>query len=93
MELGKEDFFSFMGKDEYNHLQIWKKFNFSSSKIIHNNFKIVSAVDELHQLKYFHRDLKPENFIIIENSNQNLPHLKLIDFGLCKHMHNINRLT
>jgi serine/threonine kinase 38 len=38
------------------------------------------AVDSVHKMNYIHRDLKPDN-ILIDNKG----HIKLSDFGLCKH--------
>lgn len=40
----------------------------------------VMAVSSVHNLNYIHRDLKPDNLLIGNNG-----HLKLSDFGLCKH--------
>ena len=42
--------------------------------------EIVLAVESIHNMHYTHRDLKPDN-ILIDCSG----HLKLSDFGLCKH--------
>lgn len=41
----------------------------------------IMAVHSVHQLNYIHRDLKPDNLIIGRDG-----HLKLSDFGLCKHV-------
>ena len=41
------------------------------------------AVEQVHALKYIHRDLKPDNILI-----DNLGHIKLSDFGLCKSTEN-----
>lgn len=43
--------------------------------------ELVLAVEEIHNMNYIHRDLKPDNILIDENG-----HLKLSDFGLCKHL-------
>ena len=40
----------------------------------------VLAVESVHKLNYIHRDLKPDNLLIDERG-----HIKLSDFGLCKH--------
>ena len=40
----------------------------------------VLAVESVHNLNYIHRDLKPDNLLIDKDG-----HVKLSDFGLCKH--------
>lgn len=42
--------------------------------------ELIVAVDSVHKMNYIHRDLKPDN-ILIDNHG----HVKLSDFGLCKH--------
>ena len=42
--------------------------------------ELILSVDCIHKMNYIHRDLKPDNILI-----DNLGHLKLSDFGLCKH--------
>lgn len=46
--------------------------------------ELVLAVDSVHKLNFIHRDLKPDN-VLLDNDG----HLKLSDFGLCKHSVNI----
>ena len=41
----------------------------------------IMAIESVHNLNYIHRDLKPDNLIIGKDG-----HLKLSDFGLCKHV-------
>lgn len=42
--------------------------------------EVLLALDSVHKLNYIHRDLKPDNILIgVEG------HVKLSDFGLCKH--------
>ncbi|CAD8070381.1 unnamed protein product [Paramecium primaurelia] len=43
--------------------------------------ELVLAVEEIHSMNYIHRDLKPDNILIDTNG-----HLKISDFGLCKHL-------
>jgi len=40
----------------------------------------ILAIDSVHKLNYIHRDLKPDNLLIGKDG-----HIKLSDFGLCKH--------
>lgn len=42
--------------------------------------QILMALDSVHRMKYIHRDLKPDNVLLDANG-----HIKLSDFGLCKH--------
>lgn len=41
----------------------------------------ILAIESVHKLNYIHRDLKPDNLIIGKDG-----HIKLSDFGLCKHV-------
>ena len=41
----------------------------------------ILAVESVHKLNYIHRDLKPDNLLIGADG-----HVKLSDFGLCKHV-------
>ncbi len=43
-------------------------------------FYKILAIDAVHKLNYIHRDLKPDNILIDRHG-----HIKLTDFGLCKH--------
>ncbi len=40
----------------------------------------ILAIESVHKLNYIHRDLKPDNILLDKEG-----HVKLTDFGLCKH--------
>jgi serine/threonine kinase 38 len=42
--------------------------------------EMILAIESVHALNYIHRDLKPDNILIDARG-----HIKLSDFGLCKH--------
>jgi serine/threonine kinase 38 len=42
--------------------------------------EMILAIESVHNLNYIHRDLKPDNILLGEDG-----HIKLTDFGLCKH--------
>lgn len=42
--------------------------------------EVIQALESVHALNYIHRDLKPDNVLLDKNG-----HVKLTDFGLCKH--------
>ncbi len=50
--------------------------------------ELILSVESLHMMNFIHRDLKPDN-VLIDNEG----HLKLSDFGLCKHMVIIYKLN
>ena len=41
----------------------------------------ILSVETVHRLNYIHRDLKPDNLLVGKDG-----HVKLSDFGLCKHV-------
>ena len=43
--------------------------------------ELILAIEELHRHNFMHRDIKPENVLISADG-----HIKLSDFGLCKHL-------
>jgi serine/threonine kinase 38 len=42
--------------------------------------EVITALESVHKLNYIHRDLKPDNVLLDKDG-----HIKLTDFGLCKH--------
>ena len=40
----------------------------------------ILAIESVHKHNYIHRDLKPDNILLDRDG-----HVKLTDFGLCKH--------
>lgn len=50
--------------------------------------QILRGVAFMHESEYCHRDLKPEN-CMVESKTYNL---KIIDFGLSKHLDSVNTL-
>jgi serine/threonine kinase 38 len=40
----------------------------------------ILAIETVHNLNYIHRDLKPDNILLDKDG-----HIRLTDFGLCKH--------
>lgn len=42
--------------------------------------EVILAIESVHKLNYIHRDLKPDNVLLDKDG-----HIKLTDFGLCKH--------
>ncbi|EGR32184.1 protein kinase domain protein, partial [Ichthyophthirius multifiliis] len=42
--------------------------------------ELILAIDSVHKMNYIHRDIKPDNILIGKDG-----HIKLSDFGLCKH--------
>ena len=69
----------YLGGGDMMNLLI-KKDIFSESEARTYIAELVLALECVHKLKYIHRDIKPDN-ILIDSSG----HLKLSDFGLCKH--------
>mmetsp|Transcript_11247 Transcript_11247/g.34438 ORF Transcript_11247/g.34438 Transcript_11247/m.34438 type:complete len:503 (-) Transcript_11247:114-1622(-) len=47
--------------------------------------ELITAVDSIHNLGIIHRDLKPDNLVFTERGR-----LKVLDFGLCKRLHDRN---
>ena len=63
--------------------RIQKQRSFTENLAANYMYEMVSAVTYMHANNIVHRDLKPEN-LLFESTDSN-SHLKLIDFGTCKH--------
>eukprot|EP00755_Sulcionema_specki_P006248 Sspe_Gene.34935::Locus_16962_Transcript_3_3_Confidence_0.500_Length_1713::g.34935::m.34935 len=50
--------------------------------------ELILAVHSIHKMRYAHRDIKPDNILLDRNG-----HIKLSDFGLCKHCDVAERIT
>jgi serine/threonine protein kinase len=48
--------------------------------------EIIMAISVVHSHGYIHRDIKPDNILL-----DNVGHIKLTDFGLCKKIDDINK--
>jgi len=59
---------------------LMKKDIFSHEEAQFYTAQMLMALDSVHRMKYIHRDLKPDNVLLDANG-----HIKLSDFGLCKH--------
>lgn len=66
------------GGDLITYLQ--KKNRFSPKETAFYMAELLEALDCVHKHGYVHRDVKPDNVILTQYG-----HLKLLDFGLCKH--------
>ena len=53
---------------------------------------MVGAIKDVHFMGYIHRDIKPKNMCIVNNlTNDDVPLLKLIDFGISKQFVDFNK--
>jgi serine/threonine protein kinase/Tfp pilus assembly protein PilF len=46
--------------------------------------KITDAVHYAHQRGVIHRDLKPSNIVVVESASEDIPEIKILDFGLAR---------
>ena len=77
------------GKDVFNHCL--HKQNLTERDVCLIIFKILSAIQYLHDNKIVHRDIKAEN-IILESTEPDAE-VKIIDFGLSKKYNSKQKLT
>jgi calcium-dependent protein kinase len=59
---------------------IVKKVRYTELKAAKLIYRIIGAVNYLHNMNVVHRDLKPENFLFVSKAPNS--EVKLIDFGL-----------
>ena len=59
---------------------LMKKDILSEEESVFYGAEMVLAIEAVHGMNYIHRDLKPDNILMDIDG-----HLKLTDFGLCKH--------
>ncbi len=70
------------GRDLFSWLEK-RKFKITELQAFYIIHQILTAVCYLHEYGIVHRDLKPENILVCNNNNE-LPNIKLTDFGLSK---------
>ena len=70
------------GKDLFSWLD-QRKFKITELQAVYIVHQVLTAVCYLHEYGIVHRDLKPENILVFNNTNE-LPTIKLTDFGLSK---------
>lgn len=66
------------GGDLIGHLIRKGRFNFVETQFY--MAELLEALNTVHRAGFVHRDVKPDNMVLDANG-----HLKLLDFGLCKH--------
>ncbi|KAI6227649.1 Protein kinase domain-containing protein [Aphelenchoides fujianensis] len=54
---------------------------------------IATVLDLIHQRNYLYRDLSPKNVLISKYDSNQIPYIKLIDFGLSKHKDEVKGTT
>jgi len=52
--------------------------------------QVLLALDAAYQVQLLHRDLKPANIMLTRYHDRRIPHVKVIDFGLAKFMHEVS---
>jgi calcium-dependent protein kinase len=72
------------GGELFEHLKARGRFSECESASVIQ--QLLSAIKHLHDKNIAHRDLKPENIIFVNQGREKRIQIKLIDFGLSKHL-------
>lgn len=95
-----------MSQNLHQLMRARKRIRFSPATLKNVLTQLLEAIRHIHKYDYFHRDVKPENILIMPTlqyygSRENIPPnrrgdnyvLKLADYGLARHIGNLNEYT
>ena len=69
------------GEDLFSEIIEKGKGPFNEKYVAFVMYQILSAVNYFHNLNIIHRDLKPEHILVVEKNKDNIPIIKICDFG------------